>query len=337
MLAQHLGATLVETVPTGWVDDPDVENMTVDFDRAIAQITPVIFPELLYKLENGQPAFPAFAAKIEPTEFAPGKTFGSGTMAPITWMLRWAEGLEPGPPNLNVRTVLSAAQSRTFHFHLDQYLTRRAKDWAAQGFTETVVDWKTLNERSKFWGDDQRAAFLNWGDVRDIRNPAGSAQGIAEQVQLRELLRRVIQKVMAENKLDVMIQLHSALPPGKIGLAPEPEVNDRSPSYSFGPHAGITEMLIPAGYVQVAYDATFELATDRNGRKFYRGKASTTPTAIPAPGLPFSINFWAEPGMEHLTLKAASAYQAASKRRVPPPMFGPVRGEPGSAPTAARK
>jgi len=144
----------------------------------------------------------------------------------------------------------------------------------------------------------------------------------------------VIQKVMAENKLDVMIQLHSALPPGKIGLAPEPVVNDRSPSYSFGPHAGITEMLIPAGYVRVAYDATFELATDANGRKVYRGKASTTPTEIPAPGLPFSINFWAEPGMEHLTLRAASAYQAASKRRVPPPMFGPVPGEP-VAPAAA--
>ncbi len=173
--------------------------------------------------------------------------------------------------------------------------------------------------------------------MRDVRNPAGKPQGIAEQVQLRELLRRVIQMVMAENKLDVIIQLHSALPPGKIGLAPEPSVNDRSPSYSFGPHAGITEMLIPAGYVRVAYDATFELATDENGRKFYRGKASTTPTDIPAPGLPFSINFWSEPGMENLTLKAASAYQAASKRRVPSPAFGPVPGEPVSTPTAARR
>jgi hypothetical protein len=28
--------------------------------------------------------------------------------------------------------------------------------------------------------------------------------------------------------------------------------------------------------------------------------------------------------MEHLTLKAASAYQAASRRRVPPPAFGPL-------------
>src|SRR5688572_7217564 len=88
MLAQHLGATLVETVPAGWVDDPDVENMTVDFDRAIAQIAPVLYPELLYKLVDGQPKFPAFAAKIQPTEFAPGKTFGSGTMKPIDWMMR---------------------------------------------------------------------------------------------------------------------------------------------------------------------------------------------------------------------------------------------------------
>ena len=50
--------------------------------------------------------------------------------------------------------------------------------------------------------------------------------------------------------------------------------------------------------------------------------------ANPAPGLPFSINFLVEPGMEHLALKAASAYQAASKRRVPPPMFPALPGEP---------
>jgi amidase len=337
VLQKQLGATLVESLPAGWTDDPEIENMSTDFDRAIALITPVIFPELLYKLENGEPEFPAFAAKIEPTEFAPGKTFGTGTMQPIDWMMRWAEGLEPGPPNLNVRSIIAAAQARTFRYHLSQYLTRRAKDWADKGFTETVVDWPTLNARSKFWGDDQRAAFKNWEDVRDVRNPLGSAQGIAEQVQLRELLRRVIQKVMAENRLDVMIQLHSALPPGKIGLAPEPPVNDRSPSYSFGPHAGITEVLIPAGYVRVAYDPTFELTTDKNGRKFYRGKTSTTPTEIPAPGLPFSINFWSEPGMENVTLRAASAYQAASKRRIPPPMFGPLPGEPGAPPTAARR
>jgi hypothetical protein len=35
-----------------------------------------------------------------------------------------------------------------------------------------------------------------------------------------------------------------------------------------------------------------------------------------------------EPGKEDIILKIASAYEAASKRRIPPPEFGPVPGEP---------
>ena len=187
------------------------------------------------------------------------------------------------------------------------------------------MDWPSLNARSKFWGDDQRAAFKNWEEITSLHSPP---KGIAENIQRRELLRRVMMKVMLENKLDVLIQIHTALPPGKIGLAPEPVINSRIISYPFGPNAGITEILIPAGYVRTAYDPKFELATDGNGRKFYRSVTGTVPTEIPAPGLPFSINFLVEPGMEHLALKAATAYQAASRRRVPPPMFPALAGEP---------
>ncbi len=329
VLGKHLGATLVESIPQGWVDDPDVENMTTSFDQAIAAITPVLIPEMLYELTgDNEPVYPAFAARIEPTEFAPGVKKGSGSLQPVDWMRRWAEGEEPHPPNLNVRTIIGSAGAKTFRFHMTQYMTRRAKDWADRGFKETLVDFPTLNARSKFWRDSQRAAFKNWEEVRDLRNDLGSRQGIAEQVQRRELLRRVIVKVIQENKLDILIQLHSSLPPGKIGMAAEPSINDRSASYAFGPNAGITEILIPAGYVRTVYDPTFALATDRHGRKFYVGRSSTTPTTIAAPGLPFSINFLSDPGMEHLTIKAASAYQAASKRRVSPPAFGPVEGEP---------
>jgi hypothetical protein len=32
--------------------------------------------------------------------------------------------------------------------------------------------------------------------------------------------------------------------------------------------------------------------------------------------------------MEHVAMKAATAYQSASKRRVPPPLFPPLAGEP---------
>jgi hypothetical protein len=43
--------------------------------------------------------------------------------------------------------------------------------------------------------------------------------------------------------------------------------------------------------------------------------------------------FRADPGKEDLILKVASAYQAASKRRVPPPAFGPL-GADAARPTA---
>jgi Asp-tRNA(Asn)/Glu-tRNA(Gln) amidotransferase A subunit family amidase len=48
------------------------------------------------------------------------------------------------------------------------------------------------------------------------------------------------------------------------------------------------------------------------------------PTEIPEPGLPFSLVFRAEPGHEDVLLRIASAYEAASKRRIPPPAFGPL-------------
>jgi hypothetical protein len=45
------------------------------------------------------------------------------------------------------------------------------------------------------------------------------AQGVAERIMLRELLRRVEMKVIQENRLDGVVRLHTSLPPGRIGLA----------------------------------------------------------------------------------------------------------------------
>ena len=79
------------------------------------------------------------------------------------------------------------------------------------------IDWPTLNARSKFWGDDQRAAFKNWEEVADPRNPLGERQGVNERIMLRELLRRVDMMVILENKLDALVRLHTPWPPGMIG------------------------------------------------------------------------------------------------------------------------
>jgi Asp-tRNA(Asn)/Glu-tRNA(Gln) amidotransferase A subunit family amidase len=44
-LGGYLGATLVESVTPGWVDDPDIEKKTTTIDRAIAQLAPVNYPD----------------------------------------------------------------------------------------------------------------------------------------------------------------------------------------------------------------------------------------------------------------------------------------------------
>jgi amidase len=283
----------------------------------------VFMPELLFRLgADGQPLFREFAAAIVTTEFMPGKFFGTGTMQPIDYFVELAEERIAPPANLDIATIQEQELAMGFRFHIPQYLTRRAADWKARGFTETLVDFPALNARSKFWGDDQRAAFKNWEEVTDMRNPHGQRQGVDERIMLRELLRRVDMMVLLENRLEALVRLHTPFPPGKIGGARQPGIRQNLRLESFnGPNAGLTEVLIPAGYVTTVYDPTFALSPD--GTRFV-SVASDTPTTIPAPGLPFSLVFRAEPGQEDVLLKIASAYEAASKRRVPPPAFGPL-------------
>jgi amidase len=324
VLGGTLGATLVESTDPLWTRDPDVEVMKTDFRRALARLVPLFMPDLLFRLGlDGQPLFKEFAAAIEPTEFLPGKRFGSGTMKPIDYCVALAEGWIEPPTNLDVATIQEQELAPTFRFQVPQYLTRRAADWKARGFCETLVDFAQLNARSKFWGDDQRAAFRNWEELADPRNPLDGRQGVNERIMLRELLRRVDMMVILENRLDALVRLHTPWPPGKIGGAYQPRggPSNLSRESFYGPNAGLTEVLVPAGYVTTVYDPVFALSPDRMR---YVPAPSRTPTMIPEPGLPFSLVFRCEPGKEDVVLKIASAYEAASRRRIPPPAFGPL-------------
>jgi hypothetical protein len=333
VLRDKLGAELVESSDPLWTPDTGIEQMKVDFRRALARLVPVFMPDILFRLgADGQPLFKEFAAAIQPTEFAPGRTFGSGTMQPIDYCVALANGFVEPPSNLDISTVQQQELAPTFRYHIKEYLSRRAEDWKARGFTETLVDWPALNARSKFWGDDGRAAFRNWEEITDPRNPLGGRQGVNERIMLRELLRRVDMMVILENHLDVLVRLHTPLPPAKIGGPEVPGLIRRLRDESqYGPNAGLAEVLVPAGYVKVAYDPVFALS---GNREQYVGQASETATVLAEPGLPFSLVFRAEPGKEDVLLKVASAYEAASKRRVPPPAFGPL--PVGSRPAASR-
>src|SRR5258708_6633850 len=50
VLGGTLGATLVESVDPLWPDDPDIPNLNPTYTQALAQLVPVFFPEILFRL-----------------------------------------------------------------------------------------------------------------------------------------------------------------------------------------------------------------------------------------------------------------------------------------------
>src|SRR3712207_8407448 len=79
-------------------------------------------PELLFRLgPDGQPVFKEFAQAIVPTEFMPGKIFGSGTMQPIDYFVELAEGRIAPPANLDIGTIQQQELAMAFRFHIPQY------------------------------------------------------------------------------------------------------------------------------------------------------------------------------------------------------------------------
>src|SRR5439155_11657300 len=122
ILGDWLGATLVESSDPLWKRDPDVEAMTTDFRRALTRLVPIVMPDLLFRLgRDGRPLFKEFAAAIVPTEFAPGRIFGTGTMQPIDYCVALAEGRIAPPANFDIATIQEQELAMAFRFHVPQY------------------------------------------------------------------------------------------------------------------------------------------------------------------------------------------------------------------------
>jgi hypothetical protein len=79
-------------------------------------------------------------------------------------------------------------------------------------------------------------------------------------------------------------------------------------------------MEVPAGFTEVAYEPTYVLSADK---KNYVATTGTVKSKLEHP-MPISLMLWAGPGDDGTVIKVASAYEAATHHRKPPPDFGPV-------------
>ncbi len=133
-------------------------------------------------------------------------------------------------------------------------------------------------------------------------------------------------KVMLENDIDVLVNPENSFPPALLG---GPEAG-RGPGFFIffdgGTYPRITatvgfpEIIVTAGSNQIIFESEFVLSGDK---KSYNDIAGTVESELPNP-MPFSIMFWAGPGDESTLIEVASAYEAATQHRTPPPDFGPL-------------
>jgi amidase len=133
--------------------------------------------------------------------------------------------------------------------------------------------------------------------------------------------------VMYQNGIDVLVIPNIPSPVEKNEYARDPvKENVRPNGPSITDLLGVPEIIVPAGYNDVVYEAEYKLSEDTTT---YQQVAGTVESRLPIP-LPISMMFWGGPGDEPTVLRVASAYEAATHHRVPPPDFGPLPDEPGA-------
>jgi Asp-tRNA(Asn)/Glu-tRNA(Gln) amidotransferase A subunit family amidase len=185
-----------------------------------------------------------------------------------------------------------------------------------------VKDWASYVAHATFKSDAERARAHNALGNEDPRPLPDTISFI----EMQSVLRMIVLKVMQENKIDVFVNPEQTTPPYLLGGAPEPEANGRpSISCCTGLTAvmGAPEAEVPAGYITMVYNPKYEMTPDKTQ---YIAVTGDVESKLPHP-MPISMMFWSGPGYDSDVIKVASAYEAATHHRVPPPAFGPVPGE----------
>jgi Asp-tRNA(Asn)/Glu-tRNA(Gln) amidotransferase A subunit family amidase len=294
VLRDKLGAELVESVDPMYADDPAIPNMKYTFQQAFAEILPHNVPEYFWqRTASGE------------LEFAvPG-----WDVTTVDYAVALAIGKAPLSPRINVRRISARLGNPSSPFTINKYLAERGD--------ARVKDWASWVANAKWENDQHRAGAENAVGDQDPREAPNSVS----YLKMQAVLRMVILKVMYENDLDVFVNPEQTTPPYKLGGASEPEVNNRptiSCCTAFTALLGGPEIDVPAGYTQVAFDPQYVLTPDKTEYIEVTGEVESR---LPYP-MPVSMMFWSAPGSDSAVIKAASAYEAATHHRVPPPAFG---------------
>jgi Asp-tRNA(Asn)/Glu-tRNA(Gln) amidotransferase A subunit family amidase len=293
ILRDKLGAELVESITPDYPDDPDVPNLEYTFSDAFSEIFPRYIPELFSRTDDdGNLMFEVPGWNVTSYEYLLAL---SNRQAPISEDIQIHQ----------LGNILGYPNQLFFKFEIDRYLQQRGD--------ERIKDWASWVENAKFRQDSSRAGAENW-----VATNTTLAEGKSNRMAVSDLARLALMKVMHANDIDAFVHPENTVPPNKIG---GPLVGSSSLD-GITPFMQIPRVVVPAGFNQIVYEPQFALSEDKTD---YDSVAGTNQTLLPHP-MPVTITFFAGQGEEPTLIKIATAYEAATHHRAPPPDFGPLSG-----------
>jgi amidase len=211
------------------------------------------------------------------------------------------------PAGSTIRNLGRASNDGLTKYMLSRYL--RERDDA------NIKSIRDLIDKSKYYRDIRPdAGFVDRKAALEEMNSSLTLD-MASLFQERFASQQVVLQCMAQDNLDALVSPSGNIPAYILGAPIEPPLAGRTNSVwgLLGQH-GFSTLSVPAGFTTHVFDRVRDAAA-RGGTRLVG--------PIPA-NLPLGIMFFGRPFSEPTLFRIASAYEAATKHRIPPPEFGPV-------------
>ena len=211
------------------------------------------------------------------------------------------------PAGSTIRNIGPASNAGLTKYMLNRYLRERGD--------ANIKSIRDLIDKSNFYRDIRPdAGFVDRKAALEDMNSSLTLD-MANVFQDRFAYQQVVLQCMAQENLDALVSPAGNIPAYILGAPVEPPLAGRTNSVwgLLGQH-GFSTLSVPAGFTTQVFDRVRD-ATAGDGTRLVG--------PIPAK-LPLGIMFFGRPFSEPTLFRIASAYEAATKHRIPPPDFGPV-------------
>jgi Asp-tRNA(Asn)/Glu-tRNA(Gln) amidotransferase A subunit family amidase len=163
-------------------------------------------------------------------------------------------------------------------------------------------------------GGDSR--FPDRKSVLETMNRARTVD-MRERMASRFAVQQVVMQCMSVLNIDAVVYPTGNVPPPILVAPTEPTKNGRDyKGWAFLGQQGFPAMTVPAGFTSHVFDRVRDDSSADHMRM-------VGPVAAK---LPVGIDFLGRPFDEAMLFRIASAYEAATRHRTPPPSFGPLVG-----------